>query len=145
MAEIPTWQCVVAGALCDSEGRFLMHRRPPGKQHGGLWEFPGGKVEPGETPQNAVVRELHEELGVVVQHGEAFPAAFAQEAETSSPSPIVILLYTVRRWEGCPEALEAGGAVQWFTPAEIATLDRPPLDRELCKSLFALGVRKPAQ
>ena len=64
---IPTWTCVVALALRDGKGRWLMHRRPADKHHGGLWEFPGGKVETGETPRNALVRETEEELG----HGQS--------------------------------------------------------------------------
>ena len=64
---IPTWTCVVALALRDGKGRWLMHRRPADKHHGGLWEFPGGKVETGETPRNALVREIEEELGLVIE------------------------------------------------------------------------------
>ena len=111
MEEIPTWQCVVAGALRDPEGRWLMHRRPPNKHHGGLWEFPGGKVEAGETPRIALVRELREELGIAVDIRSSTPVAFAEECQPSQSKPIVILLYTASRWEGTPVALEQGEEV----------------------------------
>lgn len=140
MTEIPTWQCVVAAALARNDGRYLMHRRPPTKQHGGLWEFPGGKVEPGESPGNALIRELNEELGVTIPGGTAYPAAFAQTPGSPEQIGIVILLYTVGEWIGQPRALEPGAEIGWWTRGEILTLARPPLDIELCKSLFAAKV-----
>ncbi|WP_427969622.1 (deoxy)nucleoside triphosphate pyrophosphohydrolase [Altererythrobacter sp.] len=140
MENNPTWQAVVAGALRDSQGRWLMHRRPLEKHHGGLWEFPGGKVDPGESPEEALIRELHEELGIVIAPGVSTPAGFAQESRAEHTDwirkPIVILLYTIEDWTGEPFAHE-GGAIDWFVPAEIEQLARPPLDIALCRHLFA--------
>lgn len=132
--EIPTWLPVVAVALIDDRGRWLMHRRPAGKHHAGLWEFPGGKVEPGETPANALVREIGEELGIVLADGDLTPAGFAQNDGAEGQLPIVILLYTCRTWAGTPDPLE-GGAIAWFSPDEAAALDKPPLDHLLLEGL----------
>lgn len=112
-----------------------MHRRPPNKHHGGLWEFPGGKVENGENPGEALAREIAEEAGLNLDPVDLTPAVFAQECDTGSRDPIVILLYT-SHWDGCaPVALE-GGELAWFTPQQIAELDKPPLDVELVDRLF---------
>ncbi|MFU7529638.1 NUDIX domain-containing protein [Qipengyuania sp. ASV99] len=133
----PMW--VVAGALRASEDTWLMHRRPLEKEHGGLWEFPGGKVEPAEIPVKALIRELHEELGIVVAETHCRPAGFAQEDPQQfvgkKRGPIVILLYTITAWQGEPRAIE-GGRIGWFTAQEIVSLAKPPLDRELARSLF---------
>lgn len=127
---------VVAGALQRADGRWLMHRRPEGKHHEGLWEFPGGKVEDDESPLESLVRELTEELGIHCHTDTCVPATFAEGgAETANP-PIVILLYTVGAWDGEPQALE-GGAVGWFTPDEALALPKPPLDIRLAEGLFA--------
>ncbi|QIG55301.1 (deoxy)nucleoside triphosphate pyrophosphohydrolase [Altererythrobacter sp. BO-6] len=139
---------VVAAALTDGFGRWLMHRRPFAKQHGGLWEFPGGKVEVSEKPTESLVRELQEELGIIVNGSELAPLIFAQsEAETSQNS-IVILLYRIEAWQGEPQALEGEG-IGWFTPDEVMELDKPPLDVELAARLFAkeagLGIAKPGK
>lgn len=122
---------VVAGALAGSDGRWLMHRRPDQKHHGGLWEFPGGKVERAEIPVKALLRELHEELGI----GICAPVCFAEDDGQFSAQPIVILLYTVRCWTGIPRALE-GGRIDWFDPGGIIELEKPPLDRQLAGQLF---------
>ena len=135
MEKIPTFQLVVAGALAGESGRWLMHRRPPEKHHGGLWEFPGGKVDAGETPVFALIRELREELAVEIDREAARPAGFAEEPQDARSTPIVILLYKVTAWTGIPVCTE-GGAVDWFTPEEIARLDMPPLDRDLAARLF---------
>lgn len=127
---------VVAGALHRPDGRWLMHRRPEGKHHAGLWEFPGGKVEPAEMPSEALVRELAEELGILCRAEHLRPCGFAEGMGNSDARPLVILLYTLRIWEGDPQALE-GGAVGWFTPAEALSLPKPPLDIELAARLFA--------
>ena len=136
MENIPTWTCVVALALRDEDGRWLMHRRPDYKHHGGLWEFPGGKVEPGESPALALVREIEEELGLVLDAAHLTPACFAQEPLDAGFKPIVILLYTASKIADEPEARE-GGAVGWFTASEIEALARPPLDVALCERLFS--------
>lgn len=126
---------MVALALYDSRGQWLMHRRPDGKHHGGLWEFPGGKVETGENPAEALVREIEEELGLVLDTAQLVPATFAQEPLDSRDRPIVILLYTYA-WDGTAVAALEGGAVDWFDPHAIAELDKPPLDVVLARSLF---------
>ncbi len=136
VAEIPTWIAVVAVALGRADGRWLMHRRPAGKHHAGLWEFPGGKVESGEIPQLAIVREVEEELGIALDQTALRPATFAQGELDRDGREIVILLYTCDRWMGDPAALE-GGEIGWFTPTDMAALAKPPLDRELVARLFA--------
>ena len=134
----PTWIPVVAAALFRSDGRVLMHRRPPGKQHGGLWEFPGGKVEKGETPLFALVREIEEELGIVLDPVALEPAGFAQNEAGEGGPAIVILLYSTRAWQGDPAARE-GGECGWFTFQEAAALAKPPLDVALLAGLLAAG------
>ena len=129
------WMAVVAGAMHRADGRWLMHRRPEGKHHAGLWEFPGGKVEPAEMPADALVRELAEELGISCLVGDCTPVGFAETGAGEAGRPIVILLYTVAQWEGEPRALE-GGAAEWFTPAEALALPKPPLDVKLAQALF---------
>ena len=118
MEKIPTWQLVVAGALQRDDGAWLMHKRPDHKHHGGLWEFPGGKVESDENPRESLARELMEELGIGVNPADLAAENFAEEDYSSSERPIVILLYTLRSWTGFPAALE-GGEVQWFAPEQI--------------------------
>lgn len=129
------WVPVVAGALSRSDDCWLMHKRPPGKHHGGLWEFPGGKVEDYEMPIESLVRELREELGITCDRAACQPAAFAESLDHDGQPAIVILLYTVAKWEGEPAALE-GGTIGWFTPDEIRALAKPPLDVQLASVLF---------
>lgn len=126
---------VVAIALHRKDGLWLMHRRPPEKHHGGLWEFPGGKVEPGEAPEIALIREVSEELGVEVSVSDLQPAGHAQTSGDGSQPPIVITLYSCDKWEGEPAALE-GGEVGWFTAEQVSQLAMPPLDIELQAQLF---------
>jgi 8-oxo-dGTP diphosphatase len=130
-----SWMLVAAGALRRADGCWLMHRRPPGKHHAGLWEFPGGKVEPHEMPVQALVRELGEELGIACDPAQCVPAGFAETGLGEAGRGIVILLYSVSAWEGEPAALE-GGAVDWFTPQAVRALDKPPLDAVLAEQLF---------
>ena len=132
------WIPVVAGALRGKDGRWLMHKRPFEKQHGGLWEFPGGKVEAGETPAKALIRELREELGIEIAYESLTPSGFAEEAGADTKPAIVIMLYTIADWEGTPHGLE-GGEVAWFTPTEIESLAKPALDIELAARLFQKG------
>jgi 8-oxo-dGTP diphosphatase len=127
---------VVAGLLTRADGRVLMHRRPPEKHHGGLWEFPGGKVENGEFPRAALCRELAEELAIGVDEASLRPAAFADRAEGAGGEPHVILLYTVASWSGLPVPQDEGAELGWFTQAELLQLPRPPLDVALCAMLF---------
>ena len=134
--EIPTWTCVAALALSDGNGRWLMHKRPIGKHHGGLWEFPGGKVEAGETPRNALIREISEELGLALDPAACMPACFAEGKGATGPGEIVIMLYTAE-WDGSPVAALEGGEVDWFAVPEIARLAKPPLDVALVQGLFA--------
>jgi 8-oxo-dGTP diphosphatase len=129
------WMAVVAAALHRDDGRWLMHQRPAGKHHGGLWEFPGGKVEADEMPVESLQRELTEELGITCPAAACVPAGFAEGETDRSGQAIVILLYTVSDWQGEPQALE-GGAVGWFTPAEVLALPKPPLDIALAHRLF---------
>lgn len=112
-----------------------MHRRPAGKPHAGLWEFPGGKVELSEIPVKALIRELSEELGIEIETGACIPSCFAESRPQSGEPGIVILLYKVERWTGEPQALE-GGEIAWYTPEKIAKLAKPPLDESLAANLF---------
>jgi 8-oxo-dGTP diphosphatase len=135
LEKIPTWLPVVALALADARGRWLMHRRPPGKAHAGLWEFPGGKVENGENPVQALVREIEEELAYRLDSETLMPAGFAQEPASVGSPQIVILLYT-SLWDGSPLSAREGGDIDWFRPDEIDMLERPPLDVALARGMF---------
>ncbi|MGW8281269.1 (deoxy)nucleoside triphosphate pyrophosphohydrolase [Sphingomonas aurantiaca] len=126
---------VVAAAMVDLEGRVLLQQRPEGKSLAGLWEFPGGKVEPGETPEAALIRELEEELGIAVPHACLAPAAFA--SAQLGDRHLVLLLYITRKWTGVPRALEAT-ALRWVRPSEMHALPMPPADRPLIGLLDAL-------
>lgn len=123
---------VVAGALC-RDGRWLMQRRPRHKAHGGLWEFPGGKVEPGEAPAHALARELAEELGIAVGPEDCVPLSFAT-APRDDGGTLLMLLYRVTRWIGEPRALEAD-ALTWDTATALALLAMPPVDVPLVRDL----------
>lgn len=138
MEEFPTMTLVVAGALQTDSGRWLMHQRPAHKHHGGLWEFPGGKCEPGEVPENALIRELAEELGIQIEPGASEPVTFAVERRFNGESGIVILLYRIANWDGDPVPLE-GGTLGWFKPQEILQLAKPPLDIDLARQLLERG------
>lgn len=130
---------VVAAALLDPQGRACLQQRPLGKAHGGLWEFPGGKVEPGEGPEAALARELAEEMGIIVDPADFAPIAFSADAgepEAGRPG-LVILLYICRRWMGEPQCLE-GEALGWFVPEAMAELPMPPLDVPLSRRLGEL-------
>jgi 8-oxo-dGTP diphosphatase len=144
MENFSTPVLVVALALLDGKGRVLMQRRPENKRHGGLWEFPGGKVEAGETPGSALVREIDEELAVVVSEDEIDPISFAAEELGASGRSLVLLLYGTRRWSGDPRAVEQGSQVRWVDAKELRVLDMPPLDIALARSVIRLleGVAK---
>lgn len=126
---------VVAAALIDSSGRVLVQQRPAGKQLAGLWEFPGGKIEPGETPEAALARELMEELGIAVAPDDLMPLSFASAAH--GDRHLLLLLYTCRRWSGDPVALDAV-ALCWTSAAELRTLPMPPADTPFIKAIEAL-------
>jgi 8-oxo-dGTP diphosphatase len=127
---------VVAGAMQRADGLSLMHRRPFNKHHGGLWEFPGGKVEAAEFPKEALCRELAEELDIVIEPPACEPLFFAEQGADERQPAIVILLYNIARWTGDPRAVE-GGEIDWFTPGQIRDLQKPPLDSQLVERLFA--------
>jgi len=132
---MPAIMMVVAAALIDREGRVLVQRRPAGKMMAGLWEFPGGKIEPGETPESALVRELDEELGIAVDLSRLSPAVFA--SEPLAGRHMLLLLYICRSWEGSPRALDAE-ELMWCTPDSLRALDMPPADRPLIGLLEAV-------
>ena len=123
---------VVAAALIDASGRTLVQQRPPAKAHGGLWEFPGGKVEPGEGPQAALARELSEELGIHVESDALEPVSFI--AGGGADRPMLLLLYACDRWQGDPATLDAV-ALRWDRPDALAALPMPPADYPLASAL----------
>lgn len=126
---------VVAAALIDADGRVLVQQRPPGGSMAGLWEFPGGKLEPGETPEAALIRELEEELGIRTHASCLAPATFA--SEPLGDRHLLLLLYVCRKWEGVAQARHAT-ALQWVRPAQMYGLDMPPADLPLIGILEAL-------
>ncbi|NVD44241.1 (deoxy)nucleoside triphosphate pyrophosphohydrolase [Qipengyuania atrilutea] len=136
LENIPTFLTVVAAALIRQDGRFLLQKRPPGKDHAGLWEFPGGKVEAGETPAGALVREIKEELQLDLIRHNSIPAGFAESNRENVRVPIVILLYICRSWLGEPEPVP-GAEIGWFSVAEAGRLEMPPLDGALLKQIAA--------
>ena len=123
---------VVAAALTDRDGRVLIQRRPPGKALAGMWEFPGGKVDPGEGPERALVRELREELGIEVELAVLAPLTFA--SLPLGDGHLVLLLYRCRQWRGTPEALEAS-ALEWRMPRELNAFAMPEADRPFIRFL----------
>ena len=123
---------VVAAALIGADGRILMHQRKLGAELGGLWEFPGGKIESGETPESALIRELNEELGIMVAEADLHFLARASEPG----NPHVILLYTCRRWTGAVQCL-AGEALLWVAHDDLLALEMPPLDVPLARTLIS--------
>lgn len=128
---------MVAAALLRGDGLVLMQRRPEGAVHGGLWEFPGGKVEPGESPESSLLRELREELGIAVRTGDLRHVARAEEMQSGGAGarPIVIDLYIVAAWAGQPQCLP-GAMIDWFAPETLPSLAMPPLDYPLAEGLL---------
>jgi 8-oxo-dGTP diphosphatase len=126
---------VVAAALVDADGRVLVQQRPDGGSMAGLWEFPGGKIERGETPEEALVRELREELGIDVAAACLAPACFA--SDSLGGRHLLLLLYICRKWHGTPRP-DAAAALKWVRPVELHGLDMPPADRPLIGLFEAL-------
>lgn len=127
MTRIPTVVRVVAIALIDRQGRILLQKRRAEARDGGLWEFPGGKVERGESPESALIREIAEELGVVVASADLHDEGEVWE-DPGPGSQLVLNLYRCAIWHGAPRCLDAE-AIGWFTAAHAKTLAVPPLDR----------------
>jgi 8-oxo-dGTP diphosphatase len=126
---------VVACALIDADNRVLVTQRPEGKALAGLWEFPGGKLEPGERPEPALIRELHEELGVVTKEACLAPLTFASHAYEDFH--LLMPLYVCRRWEGQPMSREGQG-LKWVRPGKLRELAMPPADEPLIPHLIDL-------
>ena len=116
---------VSACALVDADNRILLAQRPEGKSMSGLWEFPGGKVEPGESPEDALVRELHEELGIETWNSCLAPLTFASHAYDDFH--LLMPLFACRKWEGIPQSRE-NQALAWARPAELRDYPMPPAD-----------------
>jgi len=126
---------VAAAALLDREGRVLITQRPLHKQLGGLWEFPGGKVEPGEAPETALIRELKEELDLTLQEDALDPFAFASHAYPDFH--LLMPLYTATRWQGEPKLdPDAAAALQWVRPLDLRAVPMPPADVVLVDRLI---------
>lgn len=126
---------VVACALVDSDGRVLLSQRPPGKALAGLWEFPGGKLEPGESPEQGLVRELREELGIATKIACLAPLAFASHAYPEFH--LFMPLYVCRRYEGTPRGME-GQQLKWVRPRDMRDYPMPPADEPLIPILIDL-------
>lgn len=126
---------VVAVALIDADGRVLIARRPEGKAMAGLWEFPGGKVEPGETPEAALIRELGEELDIVVKPACLAPLTFASFSYTDFH--LLMPLWVCRRWEGMVTPRE-GQTVKWVRPRDLRSYPMPEADVPLVPALIDL-------
>ena len=123
---------VAACALVDGDGRVLICQRPEGKQLAGLWEFPGGKVEAGETPEGALVRELKEELGIEVKTACLAPFVFASHPYEGFH--LLMPLFLCRRWDGFVQPLEHE-ALAWVKPADMGAYPMPPADEPLAAYL----------
>ena len=116
---------VSAVALIDRDGRVLLAQRPAGKRMAGLWEFPGGKIETGETPEAALIRELGEELGIDTAESCLAPLTFA--SHSYDDFHLLMLVYVCRKWSGTPRPLE-GGELAWVRASRLRDYDIPPAD-----------------
>ena len=126
---------VAACALVDADGRVLIAQRPHGRPMAGLWEFPGGKIEPGERPEQTLIRELKEELGIVVTEPCLAPLTFASHAYPDFH--LLMPLFVCRRWTGTPTPLE-GQTLKWVKPNALRDFPMPPADLPLISHLMAL-------
>jgi len=126
----PEYVLVVAAAIRDLHGRWLLQQRPAGKHHGGLWEFPGGKVERGEQLRPALVREISEELGLTLDPALMRPLGFAESEGGEGRPPLVLLLFAAEATGAEPHGHE-GQLWGWFSTEEVEALPLPPLDRAL--------------
>lgn len=124
---------VVAIALFDADGRVLLTQRPEGKSMAGLWEFPGGKIEPGELPEAALAREISEELGIAICEPCTSPLTFVSHAYDDFH--LLMLLYVCRKWEGTPRGLE-GQKLTWRFPHDMRSMPMPPADLPLVAALI---------
>lgn len=126
---------VAACALIDVDGRVLLAQRPPGKTMAGLWEFPGGKVESGERPEDSLIRELKEELGIIVKEACLAPLTFASHAYPEFH--LLMPLFVCRRWDGMVTPRE-GQRLAWVRPNRLREYPMPPADEPLIAHLTAL-------
>ncbi|TGQ45907.1 MULTISPECIES: 8-oxo-dGTP diphosphatase MutT [unclassified Mesorhizobium] len=126
---------VAACALVDADGRVLLARRPEGKQLAGLWEFPGGKVEPGETPEQCLIRELHEEIGIETEVPCLAPLTFA--SHSYDHFHLLMPLFVCRRFRGIAQPKE-GQALKWVRPRQMRDYPMPPADAPLVQFLIDL-------
>jgi 8-oxo-dGTP diphosphatase len=131
----PPLVLVAACVLLDGEGRILIAKRPPGRSLAGLWEFPGGKVEAGESPEHALTRELAEELGIEIVAADLAPLTFASHAYPNFH--LLMPLFVCRRWRGELTPQE-GQELAWVRPAELSSYAMPPADEPLKTVLAAL-------
>ena len=131
----PSLILVAAVVLVDTDGRVLLAQRPEGKQMAGLWEFPGGKMEPGERPETTLIRELHEEIGITVAEPCLAPLTFASHGYENFH--LLMPLYICRRWEGFVTARE-GQALAWVRPNKLRDYPMPPADIPLIPHLIDL-------
>ncbi|MEO0062695.1 MAG: hypothetical protein RLZZ08_1255 [Pseudomonadota bacterium] len=132
MTNLPTVIGVVAAAIRDANGFVLLQQRPEGKHHAGLWEFPGGKVEQGETRRGALVREIAEELDLALDHAALQRLGQETESARGGAAEIVLILYNAPLWRGVPQGLE-GQRWGWFTASAAAALPLAPMDRRLLR------------
>lgn len=126
---------VAACALVDADGRVLLAQRPQGKQLAGLWEFPGGKVEPGETPEQCLIRELHEEIGIETEIPCLAPLTFA--SHSYDDFHLLMPLFVCRRFRGIAQPKE-GQALKWVRPRQMRDFPMPPADAPLIQFLIDL-------